>query len=217
MAAKESKNLTLNWHPDFRNVAALPDVKVVRTGFLVNFIALIVPIGLLCYLAYNELGASDYRSRLEGLQKTIEAEAGNDNSNRKSSGTFTTESKKVDDLEKFYGEAEHPIDVLVALSESRPDYIAFKNYDCSWQSIKLGGKKTELVRRYRYQAILRGSDAGALAFIDDYIELLHEVPLFKDRIHSCDYTEPRRNVGLDLFEFEVTLVLRNEVQQPKKK
>ena len=42
------------WHPNFRNYQKLPDIKVVRTAFFVNGVAIFVALSLGIYLGFKE-------------------------------------------------------------------------------------------------------------------------------------------------------------------
>lgn len=60
------------WHPNFRDHDRLPDVKVVRTAFLVNGAAIVVMAGLLFWAGFNEYHLGDLRGRIEAWDKQIQ-------------------------------------------------------------------------------------------------------------------------------------------------
>jgi hypothetical protein len=62
----KSKNVQQRlWRPDFRAVHTLPDTKVIRTGFLLNFIAL-----ALAALGISLYGVREYQ--LQGLVRSVD-------------------------------------------------------------------------------------------------------------------------------------------------
>ena len=56
------------WHQDFRNVDALPDIKVIRTRFFVNLIAVVVPLFIATLWVQQELSLSTVRSEIAELE-----------------------------------------------------------------------------------------------------------------------------------------------------
>lgn len=60
------------WHPNFRDDERLPDVKIVRTAFLVNGAAIVVMAGLLFWAGFNEYHLGDLRGRIAGWDAQIQ-------------------------------------------------------------------------------------------------------------------------------------------------
>ena len=64
---KPKKVVQTNWHPDFRNVDALPDIKVVRTEFFVNILTVTIAFVLLFYLGFHEYSGISLGSQIYEL------------------------------------------------------------------------------------------------------------------------------------------------------
>lgn len=61
------------WHPDFRDVGRLPDVKVVRTAFFVNGGAVFVALGLAVYASTQEMHLRNLGVQIAEEQAKIDA------------------------------------------------------------------------------------------------------------------------------------------------
>ncbi|HUJ44290.1 MAG TPA: hypothetical protein VLW52_11850, partial [Opitutaceae bacterium] len=60
------------WHPNLRNVERLPDTKVVRTRFFVNFAAIAVGAALLLYFSYQEYRIKNLHHQVAEWQAQID-------------------------------------------------------------------------------------------------------------------------------------------------
>src|SRR5688572_29276737 len=60
------------WHPNFRNYQKLPDVKVVRTAFFVNGIALLLVVSLGAYLGFREWNLRLINQQIAEVQAQID-------------------------------------------------------------------------------------------------------------------------------------------------
>ena len=60
------------WHPNFRNFAALPDIKPVRTAFFVNGIAALVAFALLVFLGQREYALHSINTQIATRQHEID-------------------------------------------------------------------------------------------------------------------------------------------------
>jgi hypothetical protein len=211
---KDSKKDTyLNWHPNFRLSETLPDIKVVRTGFLVNFVAILAVLLALAVNGYREWRIAALGGEIETFQERLDAGQKQNSANLKLSGEFTRQSKVIEDVSTFYSLAYPPMDFLIAVTESRPDDIAFDSirYTLEKPVIKKKGakpKKADFVSKYTINGMLQGSSADALNSINRYRNTLSGLDAFKDRIVEIQVSQPRRNPALNLFEFQITLILK---------
>jgi len=97
------------WHPNFRRADKLPDTKVVRTQFFINFASLALAASLLLYFSYREYAISNFNDQIADWQVKIDA-------NRKVSDQTLALSKKFEAEEKKLAEFDAFIKSPVALS-----------------------------------------------------------------------------------------------------
>ncbi len=98
------------WHPDFRRVDRLPDTKVVRTQFFINFASLAVAASLLLYFCYREYTMSKFDEQIADWQAKIDT-------NRQASDQAILLSRKFGDEEKKLAEFDAFLKPRLVLSE----------------------------------------------------------------------------------------------------
>ena len=98
------------WHPDFRRADKLPDTKVVRTQFFINFASLAVAASLLLYFSYREYTLSSVGDQIADWQAKIDA-------NSKASDQALAVSRKFGDEEKKLAEFGAFLKPRLVLSE----------------------------------------------------------------------------------------------------
>jgi hypothetical protein len=77
---RKSKNANQRlWRPDFRDVQALPDTKVIRTGFLLNFIAIALALGSMTLYGMREYSLQTLIKSVKELEQQV---ASSDSQNR---------------------------------------------------------------------------------------------------------------------------------------
>ncbi|MFP4351432.1 MAG: hypothetical protein ACLFRP_00065 [Puniceicoccaceae bacterium] len=185
------------WHPDFRIAEDLPDIKAVRTGFLVNLTVLGLAFALLVWLVYREAVIHANQSDIETLrdeERSMRAE-------NKQVGDLNTrfmKRKQVhDDLVKFY---DAPFDVPALfkdIARIRPGEIAFE--EISYAETERAEK--EAVSR-SYRLLLRGQ-TRSLRIIDELKDALVSLPSFDDVEPTITEGANPRNAALDTFGFSI--------------
>ncbi|WP_309385534.1 hypothetical protein [Cerasicoccus frondis] len=209
--AKDNSGFAPNWRPNFRDNDVLPDVKAVRTNFLVNFIALALAIIVSGWFIYQEFQAMSVQSQIEDLQAQIQAKSKDNRNNLKLSSEFNKSTPQAEDLLSFYRGYQYPLDVIMALSESRPKTIALQSLVVGSYTRNVGTtRRPQLVvsPRYTLRVVLKGNDEESLEQVNAYKKILSELPIFKDRVDSIDEDRPTRNEELGLFEFTIVINLK---------
>lgn len=214
MAEKKTKD-TLGvpaWHPDFRNNELLPDVKAVRTNFLVNFIALTLALASVGWLVYNEVQAMETTNGTEELRQRIDEGAAKNRQFIKLSKDFSEISPKAEDLTVFFDGYQEPLPMILAISESRPVTISLQSISLGYNSVNKGSRKKpkyEKSPRVSLSGVLKGNNAEALDDLDEYKATLQSLEYFEGRLDSIVVSKPSRNVKLDLFEFTIVINLKS--------
>src|SRR5207244_3711979 len=60
------------WHPNFRNYAKLPDIKVVRTAFFINGVAITITLAAMIYLGIQEWQLRSINNQIADWQRQID-------------------------------------------------------------------------------------------------------------------------------------------------
>jgi len=194
------------WHPDFRVAEDLPDIKVVRTDFLINIGAVGLALMIFIWLAYREAtvyGLENDISTLQAEQSRLEG----DNMIVVASNTRFMKRKQIfDDLDKFY---DIPVDVprfLADLARLRPSDISFE--EVAYQELQQTEQKV-ITRTYRI--FLRGQ-TRSLQLIDDLKESLIELPYLQNVDDISEGSNPR-NPTLNTFGFSIEVRFKQATEK----
>jgi hypothetical protein len=205
---KAKETITPAWHPDYRDVASLPDVKVVRTDFLVNFVAITLCLVLAVIFAYRQLKAWDYDARIAEFETQIASSSSSNNQNLRLSGEFKKSADKIEDVNRFLNLTPSTLSFLLQLAETRPEHIAFSSVEFVENVRQVSKDKRERFGVFTVSGMLKGSSAEALDAIEQYRGIVAGLPILADKVSSISVPPPRRNPTLDLFEFDMVITLK---------
>jgi len=208
LARKKKPDAVLNWHPNFRDVATLPDIKQVRTGFLVNFVAIVLALLALAWTLYIEVEMHKVNHDIDALNTQMQD---NDAANRKALAAtkdFVNKSKALQFAAKFFSQKMPPLELLSSLIDARPENITFRSIDVTSIGRDLGGGKKADAQRVTIQGVLMSeSELGLQEFVDRVVAS----PALKNRVG-----DPVKDRNIDshrdplagAFEFTITLTLK---------
>jgi hypothetical protein len=178
------------WHPNFRNYEKLPDIKVVRTAFFINALAILVTLSLATYLGFREYNFRIVKQQIDQVQAQIDA-------NKKASDQaialfkkFQAEETKVLEVDTFVTSKPHVSALLLRLARTLPKNIALDNFDLRDAGLTL-------------RLSVRGDPAAASGYATAYLEQLRadkELTQFS----SVDFTStptPNPTTGKMAVEF----------------
>lgn len=193
------------WRPDFRNPATLPDIKVVRTDFIVNGIALGVLLLALFLVGQRELAIRGLNGSLEKLQSEVQGAQAEDKASVALSGRFRTAGKSFEDLERFYQMPFRAHELLNELNALRAEELIFVNVNFA-ETSERKGKKGPLSPRYN--VTLRGEVRG-LTVLDDYVNALRDSEVLNVAGFTLKVTEnpQQRNAETGLYPYTIQIVL----------
>jgi ABC-type uncharacterized transport system permease subunit len=184
--------LVAAWHPNFRDRDRLPDTKVVRTYFFVNFTAIMVMLCFALLFWYQEYRISnldrqvaDWRSQFATNQKgAAEAVA--------LSRKFAAEEKKISELDAFLRPRLALSQFLLHLGSTLPADLVIDAVDLRETGVSLRGTAA-------------GSPVEASGRTSAYVELLQQDGYLRDIFETKDIKQdvtrdqPSGRVTFDLF------------------
>jgi hypothetical protein len=207
-ARKKKPEVILHWHPNFRMVASLPDIKQVRTGFIINFIAIFLAVVALGWTLYVEVqihktntDLDHYNAQITGLKPTNDKDLGK-------SAKFVKDSKPLQFTARFFSEKLPPLDVMASLLEARPANIYFDSVDLESIILDLPGNKKASTQRITIMGTL---NSPREADLDPFMTSLQNSPLLKSRItgdpkdFKLDY---HGDPAVKIFSFTLTITLK---------
>ena len=147
---QNKKHLRTSWHPDFRIVELLPDIKVVRTKFIVNVISIVVVSMLLVLNGYREIVKFSVRSKINNFQEEIQRSQPSNQKLTMMSMEFTKLGAELKDIKTFKEKPFDLIETIMQLSKMCGSNVIYDkiSYLNSWDSaekkevhsIRLNGK-----------------------------------------------------------------------------
>jgi cell division protein FtsB len=127
------------WHPNFRNHERLPDTKVVRTQFFVNFVAIAVAASLLLYFSYQEYRIKNLRHQVAEWQSQIDTNKKASAQAQVLSRKFGEEEKKIDELNSFLKQRLVLSEFLQHLGSTLPPEMAVDAVEVRETGVDLRG------------------------------------------------------------------------------
>lgn len=195
------------WRPDFRNAEALPDIKVIRTDFLLNLVAISLAIALLAFFAFREYRAYGLSNLVDDLTTNIATNEAQDRANVERSKEFANLQKSMEEVIRFDNVPVDPSALLAELAAIQPDSIILERVNFSG-AIEKDGKKKKVLYTLVLGGTVEHSEAHpASAVITDYLSALEEMPALQSYFLESAQPGFDRNESLGLFLFTIRVTL----------
>ncbi|MGF1484717.1 MAG: hypothetical protein ACFBZ8_10185 [Opitutales bacterium] len=197
------------WHSDFRQVGDLPDVKVVRTAFFVNILAVALPLLLGVWTGNNEIEAAALRSEISTLEASVASARPKNQQALKLDKEFSAQLRKVNAFSDFFASSFEPLHIISIFSNSRPDGLIFDQLSVSLrkETTRKNKKSIEkLIPTIKITGELDGDSTTALAVLQDYEQQILEIEELVDRIENLE-AKPQRSSDVDAFRFIISMDL----------
>ncbi len=124
--SKSSKNVQPHWRPNFVDSSELPDIKAVRTDFIINFVAVLLLLVVGFVVLQREYEAFTLSKSIETMEQRIRVTEGDDAANLKLSREFRDLAANVVELEKFYATPVVAHEFLTELTKRRPEELIYQ-------------------------------------------------------------------------------------------
>lgn len=194
------------WRPNFVNQSELPDIKVIRTDFIINFIAVTLALGVAFFLLKREYSSYSLGNTISKMEQQIRVSDSDDIENLKLSEAFRSSAQYIVEVEKFFNAPLLAHEFLYNLSEIKPEDLIFNSISLNESSAKIGGK--DLVS---YGINISG-EAKNLTVIEDFKKILEEADLFKVAGFDLeiDETLQGRDEKTGIFPYRLAITLAPE-------
>ncbi|HBR93025.1 MAG TPA: hypothetical protein DEA90_02555 [Opitutae bacterium] len=171
--SRNQKEIQPFWRPNFVNQSELPDIKVVRTDFIINFVAITVALCVAFFLLQREYRSYTLAKTIEQMEQQIRVAEADDAENLKLSEAFRKSAQYVIEVEQFF---ESPLlvhELLYGLSLIKPEDLIFKSVALNESISKVGSKNVVV-----YNLVINGS-AKNLTVLDEFKNILEEDELLQ--------------------------------------
>lgn len=208
MKKKPNKQIAPNWHPNFRIAEGLPDIKVIRTDFLINSAGILIPLILAGMLIYSHVSEATLEGRLADLNEIIAEREPRNNRFLQQNRAFNDEAKKVNEVSKFLTQGTDPIALLLGFVEVRPEFIAYRQISIRRENRQIAKNQSATFNSVTLTGSLRGSAAEELLQMDVFQDILRNHPQFGPLVTDIQ-TTVQRNVAADVFDFTMNISLKD--------
>lgn len=215
---KNKHQAQVAWRPNFRNQDLLPDIKVIRTDFLLNLVSISLAIVVLSLLIFREYRIHVVSTSVKNLETNIADNAATNKAAVKLSSEFGKIEKSVKELPDFKNVPVVMDQLLFSLSELQPQEMVLSSINFSPTTVRVG--RNELVK---YILTLSGTvtdsiDPSASTVISEYRAALPELEVFKSYFESSELSSFSRNAALGYFDFTIRVTLNETpIKEDKKK
>lgn len=201
--SKGKKEIQPHWRPNFVDPAELPDIKVIRTDFIINFIAVTLALVVMFSLLQREYKARIVSQGIDAMEQRIAIAEAKDKESLKLSSDFRKAAEHIVEVEKFFEAPIQPHEFLLGLSEIKPDDLLFSSISFSEQITKV--KKKDQVS----YAINISGDARSLTVLDDFKSVLANGALLNIDGFGLEISETLqgRNAETGIFPFRLAVLL----------
>ena len=203
---KSKQTVDAAWHQDFRNPDSLPDIKVIRTRFFVNFVAIVVPLFVGIMWIQQELSWSSIRGDIEKLE--------NEKSGMNSSNTelvslsrdFLKESAKVESLEGYYHNLFPLSDYLESIARQVPADMVISSMDLK-KSNRIDGDNVVDTWESRISGYAVQENQNAVSHVNKFVEDLREEELLATYLEEAFLDNLSRDQITDTLNFVVSITM----------
>ena len=194
------------WHQDFRNADALPDIKVIRTRFFVNFVALVIPLFVATMWIQNEVALNTLKSDIQSLEADKVAKQSSNSELVELSREFTKESAKIESLNDYYYNLFSLSDYLVTLSDQVEEDMVVSSLELK-RAHRVSGDDVVPVWESRIAGYVAQGDQGAITRVNNFVEEFSEVELLEPYIDEAFLDNLARDQETDTLNFVVNVTM----------
>jgi len=182
------------WHPDFRNFARLPDIKVVRTAFFTNGIAVVIAVLVFIWFGYREYQLHDINRQIGDWQRQIDRDRSASTVAIGQFKKFQGEAARVAEVESFIKSRPTYSAVLIRLAETLPASVAVDVLDFR-------------DRLFILRASVRGTPDLASGYASAYLQILKSDSVLAGQFNEISISSLTLNPqsGKMLLEIKMSL------------
>jgi len=180
----------------------------VRTGFIVNFVAIVFALMAVGWTVVTEVEIHNVNRDIDRLNGQIEGNSAANKKNLAASKQFVAKSKPLQFAAKFFRGQTPPLDLLDSLLAARPDNIRFDSIEINPYIIEMTGNKKLPTQRVVISGTLASGSSQAL---DDFKNKILASPALKSRVVDPDKNlkvDNKRDPAANVFKFTLTITLK---------
>jgi len=183
------------WHPNFRNYEKLPDIKVVRTAFFINGVAISVALALLIYFGVQEWQLRVLHGQVADAERRIAQDKPASSQAVVAFRKFQAEEAKIKEVDTFVSSKLIVSDLILHVGRTLPVNIAVDSIDL---------RDVALVLRLS----VRGARDAAAGYATTYLDQLKADEKLAQWFELVEMTSISPNPATGRLAVELTLRLK---------
>ncbi len=201
---KKQPPAPIPWHPDFRDLTTLPDVKIVRTSFFVNGISVLVLIGLLMLVGYHELERHGVKEEIENLEAQIAKNKARNTEVLRMHNEFRKEARMIEEVSQFVEGSFDFSTFFATLGDSM--LPGMKISTVTYQDA--GTRNKTPVKELQINGSIVGARDMAASIVTEYVNGFTEHPYFSTVVESAVPTSLVPTQEGDMMAFGIRLTMK---------
>ena len=208
--SRSKKDIQPHWRPNFVNVSALPDIKVIRTNFIINSISVLLMLLVGFYVLQREYRAHSLSKTIATIEQQIRVAEGEDATSLKFSREFRDAAKHVAELEKFYATPFMAHDFLTQIIQMRPEQLIFKQLSLVESLQTVDGAQVVVYR------INISGEVRSLTVLDEFKGQLSKWELLEFEGYGLEIDEALqgRDADTGIFPYTLEITLKPQKETP---
>lgn len=194
------------WHQDFRNPDALPDIKVIRTRFFVNFVAIVIPLFVSVIWIQNEISLSSLKSSIAELEVEKLSMESSNSELVELSREFLQESAKIESLDTYYYNLFPLSDYMMTLSDQVGEDMVVSSLELK-KSNRVAGNDVVDVWESRVAGYVAHGDQAAITRVNKFVEDIGKEELLEPHIDEAFLDNLSRDQETDTLNFVVSITM----------
>lgn len=209
---RKRKNATQRlWRPDFRDVQSLPDTKVIRTGFLLNFVAIALALGCMTFYGMQEYSLQTLIKSVQELEQQVASSTSQNRTILDTNKRFRQSAEVVAEAVAFDHQALQFHPFVSQLAEALQEGMVLSVIDLQSSTIiEQSEKVPPFVVELKGQ-VLEDAPAKPAQVLNAFQEALKELPALEGKNLEMEMARFSRNNEFGHFDF--TLLVKISVEK----
>lgn len=198
---KSKKSTQRPWRPDFRDAQSLPDTKVIRTGFLLNFIAIALAMMILTLYVVREYSLQSLKRSVSALELQVADSTAQNRIILDSNKRFRENASVVEEVIAFDHQMLDMTGFIRSMSGLVPNGIVLSFVQLSHSDETTGKNKIPPFVIDLSGRISGDTGATPSQIINAFQRTIGELPILENREVDMDLTRFNRNNEFGYFDF----------------
>ena len=212
LGRKAKKVVQKKWRPDFRETQTLPDTKVIRTGFLVNFVTIVLTIAVIAVFVVREYSLQTMKKQVAVLEEQVAGSTSQNRSYLDADKRFKEKAAVAHEVIDF----DHQLLDLPAFIKSIPPIIPqgmiLSNMEMQYAKDVVGKKEIPpYVVSFKGRVTGR-EDATPSQIVTDFQKSILKIPAIEAMEAATDLTSFNRDNEFGFFDFTLQVKISAKTQ-----